>query len=66
MSKEQKEQRSWIGKEIKTADWGDERLNRRLGNILDMLSCKPTNSTLLHREIGVKQKPPIDFLITMK
>lgn len=44
MAKEQKEQSSWIGEEIKTADLRDKRLNRRLGTILDMLSCKPTSS----------------------
>ena len=35
---------SWVTEEVKMADFGDKRLNRRLGNLLEMLSKKPTVS----------------------
>lgn len=34
----------WANEETKTADLGDARLNRRLGNVLDMLSRQPKES----------------------
>ncbi|MGI0060378.1 MAG: IS4/Tn5 family transposase DNA-binding protein, partial [Nitrosotalea sp.] len=44
MQKEGQSIDNWIMKEIKTADLGDTRLNHRLGNILEMLSRKPSGS----------------------
>lgn len=35
---------SWATEEVKTADLGDVRLNRRLGNLLEMLIRKPMES----------------------
>ena len=35
---------AWIMHEIKTADLGDKRLDKRLGNVLEMLSRKPQES----------------------
>jgi hypothetical protein len=35
---------SWVETELKTADFGDKRLNRRLGHVLDLLGSKPTLS----------------------
>jgi hypothetical protein len=34
----------WADEETKTANLGDVRLNRRLGNVLDMLSRRPKES----------------------
>src|SRR3990167_3716273 len=44
MQKENKSIDGWIVTETKTADLGDARLNQRLGNVLEMLSRKPTES----------------------
>ena len=35
---------NWIVEETKTANLGDARLNKRLGNVLEMLNRKPTES----------------------
>jgi hypothetical protein len=42
--KTKQEDTRWILEETKTADLGDERLNRRLSNVLGMLSRKPAES----------------------
>lgn len=40
----QQEVSDWVMEEMKTANLGDTRLNHRLGNILEMLSRKPSES----------------------
>lgn len=44
MRKENKRISVWVEKETIAADLGDKRLNRRLSNVLEMLSRKPTES----------------------
>ena len=39
-----KQEDSWCLEETRTADLGDKRLNKRLSNVLEMLSRKPTES----------------------
>jgi hypothetical protein len=42
--KKKGEDKGWFLEETKTADLGDERLNKRLSNVLEMLSRRPTES----------------------
>jgi hypothetical protein len=44
MQMEEQSVGTWIIEEIKTANLGDTRLNHRLGNVLEMLSQKPSES----------------------
>src|SRR5689334_9898544 len=39
-----KKSTKWVTNETKTANLGDARLNRRLGNVLEMLGRQPTKS----------------------
>ncbi len=38
---------SWVDVELKTADFGDRRLNSRLGDVLEAFGSKPSLSILL-------------------